>query len=239
VVRITKETDMPRLLGSLAALTILAATLFGAALVAPAKAQGLSAGCEFLNESWADSGEVGLYQAATTGAAFEFAGGEQVSVSVAAAPTFGGVPTTITLTIDDPPIVVDTAAFPAGPPFSATVEYTFPAAGTHAVSWFVDLGNVFWTVSCGLAPPPDPVEEIAALQGQVTDLGLAKGLTTALNSKLNAALAALDAEDTAGACGSLQAFLNQVAAQRGKKLTEAQAEQLADAANEIRALLDC
>ena len=51
--------------------------------------------------------------------------------------------------------------------------------------------------------------------------------------------AAVEADDTAGACGSMQAFLNQVAAQQGKKLTKAQAQQLTDAANEIRALLDC
>jgi hypothetical protein len=67
-----------------------------------------------------------------------------------------------------------------------------------------------------------------------------KGLTTSLNSKLDEALAALDANDTAGACDSLRGFLNQVAAQADKKkLTEAQVQQLTDAANEIRALLDC
>jgi hypothetical protein len=86
----------------------------------------------------------------------------------------------------------------------------------------------------------EPVEtQIADLKELVAGLRLPKGLTTALNSKLDEALAALDADDTAAACGSLQAFLNQVAAQNGKKLTEAQAQQLTDAANEIRAMLDC
>ena len=70
-------------------------------------------------------------------------------------------------------------------------------------------------------------------------MGLPKGLTTALNAKLNAALAALDADDTAGACTSLQDFLNLVSAQSGKKLTEEQAEELTDAANAIREQLDC
>ena len=132
-----------RLLGSLA-LTLLVVTFAGSAAVAPANAQSLSRGCESLNESWADSsGERGLYGAATTGAAFEFAAGEQVTVS-AARPTTFGPPTTITLKIDE--AIVDTAAFPG------TVDYTFPAAGTHTVTWSVDLGNVFWTVRCGLAP---------------------------------------------------------------------------------------
>ena len=53
------------------------------------------------------------------------------------------------------------------------------------------------------------------------------------------ALAALDVGDTASACDSLQAFLNQVRAQNGKKLTSAQAEGLTDTANDIRALLGC
>jgi hypothetical protein len=74
----------------------------------------------------------------------------------------------------------------------------------------------------------------------VTARGLAKGITTALNSQLDEATMALAAEYTPGACDSLRAFQNQVAAQRGKKeLSEAQAEWLTDAANEIRDLLDC
>jgi len=42
-----------------------------------------------------------------------------------------------------------------------------------------------------------------------------------------------------GACGSLTAFLNEVRAQTGKKLTEAQAQQLSAAANDIRAQIGC
>ena len=37
----------------------------------------------------------------------------------------------------------------------------------------------------------------------------------------------------------MQDFLNLVSAQSGKNLTEDQAEELTDAADEIRALLDC
>jgi hypothetical protein len=82
-------------------------------------------------------------------------------------------------------------------------------------------------------------QAITDLQAQVSGLGLPKGLTTALNSKLQDALDDLAADDTAGACGSLQAFLNQVKAQTAKKLNSAQAEQLTDSANAIRTLLDC
>jgi hypothetical protein len=103
--------------------------------------------------------------------------------------------------------------------------------------WLVD-GEATWTVAC-TAPTADPAEEITDLKSQVTDLGLAKGMTTALNSKLDEALA-LAIDDTAGACDSPQAFLNHVQAQTGKKLIEPQAtQQLTDSANEIRELLDC
>jgi FIMAH domain len=93
-------------------------------------------------------------------------------------------------------------------------------------------GNGLITVTYTLSP----AQLIASLQGTVTGLGLPKGLTTALNSKLQHAL---DADDTAGACDSLQAFLNQVKAQTGKKIPSGDAQELTDAANDIRTQLDC
>jgi hypothetical protein len=56
---------------------------------------------------------------------------------------------------------------------------------------------------------------------------------------LEVALGAWQTGDSAGACSSLSAFLNEVQAQSGKKLTEAQAQQLTAAANDIRALIGC
>jgi FIMAH domain/Proprotein convertase P-domain len=86
---------------------------------------------------------------------------------------------------------------------------------------------------------PTPEEMIADLRDFVTRLGLPDGLATALNSKLTEALAALAADDTADACGSLKAFLNLVNAQTGKKLTAEQAVDLTDLADLIRGELDC
>jgi subtilisin-like proprotein convertase family protein len=103
----------------------------------------------------------------------------------------------------------------------------------------LDVGSISGGWSLDITAEETPAQKIADLQATVSGMGLRKGLTTALNSKLDEALAALDADDTAGACGSLQAFLNQVKAQTGKKLTEAQAEQLTDAANDIRTQLGC
>ena len=71
----------------------------------------------------------------------------------------------------------------------------------------------------------------------VTSAHLDHGPETALLAKLTAALAALDAGDTAGARESLRAFVNQVSARRGKKIPVAQADQLIAAANAILASL--
>jgi subtilisin-like proprotein convertase family protein len=99
-----------------------------------------------------------------------------------------------------------------------------------------DVGSISGGWSLDITTPE---QSILDLQETVSGLGLPMGLTTALNAKLQAALNALAIDDTAGACVAMQDFLNLVSAQTGKKLTEAQAEQLTDAANDIRTQLDC
>jgi hypothetical protein len=111
-------------------------------------------------------------------------------------------------------------------------NFTSLAATNVTVTNGARSGNGLITVTYTLSP----AQLIASLQGTVTGLGLPKGLTTALNSKLQHAL---DADDTAGACDSLQAFLNQVKAQTGKKIPSGDAQELTDAANDIRTQLDC
>ena len=60
-----------------------------------------------------------------------------------------------------------------------------------------------------------------------------------MRSILIAALSALEAEDIATACASLQDFINHAKAQSGKTLTEGAAEALMDEAEAIRVLLGC
>jgi len=86
---------------------------------------------------------------------------------------------------------------------------------------------------------PDPEEELTDLSTLVDSFGLPDGLTTSLQSKLTQALADVEAGDIAAACSELASFLNEVSAQTRKKLTEAQAQQLTEAANELRAELGC
>jgi hypothetical protein len=90
-----------------------------------------------------------------------------------------------------------------------------------------------------LALPPQVVEAIDELRERVASYGLARGTARSLDAKLETALNAWQAGDSAGACSSLSAFLNEVRAQAGHKLTEAQAQQLTAAANDIRAQIGC
>jgi hypothetical protein len=75
------------------------------------------------------------------------------------------------------------------------------------------------------------------LIARVQSLGLPKGLENSLVSKLEAALASLNRGNKKAAINQLQAFINEVNAQRGKKITEQQATELiADAQQIINSL---
>jgi hypothetical protein len=65
------------------------------------------------------------------------------------------------------------------------------------------------------------------------------GPGTSLSDKVAAAQAALNAGNTAGACGTLSDFVALVQAQSGKSIATGTATQLAADANRIRAQLGC
>ncbi len=82
-------------------------------------------------------------------------------------------------------------------------------------------------------------EQVNNLIAQVQRLGLPSGTANSLSVKLQGAASALDRGNSEAACGNLGAFLNEVNAQTGRKLTSAQADVLTAEATRIRAVLGC
>ena len=82
----------------------------------------------------------------------------------------------------------------------------------------------------------DQLNDLIAL---VQSFNLHDGTEASLITKLQEALAAVNASDTATACDSLTAFINASQAQSGKKLTADQTRQLVDAAAQIKSDLGC
>jgi hypothetical protein len=92
---------------------------------------------------------------------------------------------------------------------------------------------------------PDSVDPITAIEGlavTVIQMNLQNGIENSLDSKLDAAVNALmdaNVNNDGAACNSLASFISAVEAQRGKKITSAQADQLIAAAQQIKTALNC
>lgn len=118
---------------------------------------------------------------------------------------------------------------------------TFPVGNTAVACTATDeVGNVaHGSFDVVVVEETDPRDAVDQLHATVDGLGLPKGSATSLDAKLEAVAEALNAGDTATACSDLTAFIHEVEAQRGKKLTTAQADDLLAAAEEIQASLGC
>lgn len=93
----------------------------------------------------------------------------------------------------------------------------------------------------GISACATPEELIAGLVADVIALNLHMGISNSLDAKLDSALRALEdlhANNDAAAVNSLQAFLNEVAAQRGTKIAEADADALIAATQAIIDLIN-
>ena len=76
---------------------------------------------------------------------------------------------------------------------------------------------------------PCPVRDLEDLIEELEELDLQQGLSSSLNAKLNAAFNALDdsnENNDVAAVNALQAFINAVEAQRGKKINDSDADML-------------
>jgi Tol biopolymer transport system component len=120
--------------------------------------------------------------------------------------------------------------------------YVMNADGTNVKSLNAPGSNPNWQ-RVQVQPPPPPVktpaERISDLEALVRSFNLPYGTANSLTVKLRDALNALNAGNTTAACAKLADFTSHTRAQSGKKLTAAQATQLIDEENSIRAALGC
>ncbi len=116
-----------------------------------------------------------------------------------------------------------------------TVRYTPSATftGTDTFQYSVfdgTTGSNTATVTVTVLPATATID---SLINQVKGLGLPKGLENSLTSKLQAAKKSVGKGNVKAAKNQLRAFINAVRAQRGKKLTNAQADALIAAAEQV------
>ncbi len=84
-----------------------------------------------------------------------------------------------------------------------------------------------------------PQQKLADLDAAVRLLGLEKGISNSLLVKIQGASRDLSGGQTTSACGKLDAFINEVQAQSGKKVPASAATDLIAAAQQIRTGLVC
>jgi len=164
----------------------------------------------------------------------------------------GSTPTPITLTVPIPGV-----AFLATSPAGAVGTYSVTASGGSGaitVSCTPPSGSVFpiglTTVNCSASDASGDsatasftvevwgaVLQVYLLQSSVLTGNAPIGVS--LTAKLNSVLASLAAGATTAACNQLNAFINEVMAQSGHKITTSDANFLIDQAQQIRAVLAC
>ena len=86
-----------------------------------------------------------------------------------------------------------------------------------------------------------PSELISELSDLVMSINLAAGIANSYDSKLNEAVRALDdanQNNDVAAVNAMYAFCNSVEAQRGNKISDSDASELIDAANQVIASID-
>lgn len=84
-----------------------------------------------------------------------------------------------------------------------------------------------------------PAEQINDLITAINSFNLNGGTANSLTSKLDNAAKSLGKNNTNAACGQVDAFINQVNALSGNKLTAAQAAELLASANQLKASIGC
>ncbi len=130
-------------------------------------------------------------------------------------------------------LLADSPCIDAGDPYYAAGADEADLDGNPRIfNGIVDMGAYEFL--------PGPVEVLDILVEEVIGLGLQQGIENGLLAKLYSAMQALEDDNDnndAAAINSLEAFINTVEAQRGKKISESEADILVGAAQEIIDLL--
>lgn len=125
---------------------------------------------------------------------------------------------------------------------TGTATFTFTPgtaipAGHFATATATDpSGNTSEFSVCGAKTADELTQDLV---GQVQGLGLPTGTANSLVAKLQAALGSISAGDATTACNQLNAFINEVQAQSGKKIDASDATALIEAAENIKTDLGC
>lgn len=120
------------------------------------------------------------------------------------------------------------------PVSGATFQIGATSVACQAVDAFGNTATGSFTVTVKGASA-----QINDLQRAVAGLDLQDGTETSVQAKLSAALTALSATNLSDACGSLNALINQINAQAGKKISVGDAQILITTVQRIRSAAGC
>jgi hypothetical protein len=132
--------------------------------------------------------------------------------------------------------------FTSGSGGSAALQNISVASGDQIVLEFGGYPVVLHLAITFTPNSVDPITAIEDLAITVAQMNLQNGIANSLDAKLDAALGVLidlNANNDVSACNSVAAFISAVQAQRGKKITNVQADQLIATAQDIKTCLNC
>jgi hypothetical protein len=179
------------------------------------------------------------------------AGSNYTLVLAADAPIFAVTPAALTITAADqtkiqgeanPPFTVGYSGFVLGEGPSVlggTLTFSTLASASSVPGGYaitpdgLTSGNYAITFVSGTLTVLNYSQAATDLQAQVDAAGLGRGLQNALDSKLQAAISSFSRGNTNAAANQLEAFVNLVLAQRGKKIDATLADSLSADAQRI------
>jgi len=117
--------------------------------------------------------------------------------------------------------------------YGETTTHVYTSAGTYTVTLTVTDNDGATDTDTAIVTVQTPEEATQDLITDIEELNLPGGIENSLTSKLGAAINSLNNGQENAAINKLNAFINQVEAQRGKKITDEQADELIAEAQRI------